>query len=143
MKSTWLLAAPIILVAMSYGWAPAELVQTAQKEKNVEKNSWQKLVDPERAGKVPVVLRVRLLRREGSNKYGWDKVKLIGVIKNTSHFKFPEEFEVAHYSGESGIPDGESTVYLEPYNPKSESLWRLLEGSGTKGVSHQSADARE
>jgi hypothetical protein len=133
MKSTLLLAAWIIL-------APIESGQTGQKEKNVEKNSWQNLVDTERAAKAPVVLRVRLLKREGSDKIGWDKVKLIGVIKNTSHFKFPQEFEIAHYSGEPGIPDGQSTVYLEPYNAKSESLWRLLEGSGTKGVSHQSAD---
>ena len=99
---------------------------------------WHTLVDVERAARVPVVLRVRLLKREGGDKFGWDEVELIGVIKNDSRFTFPEKFEIAHYSGEPGVPDGESTVYLERYNETSESLWRLLDGSGKQGVSHQS-----
>lgn len=137
-KSIWLFAASIFLAAASCESAHVEPVQAGQTEENVQEQSWQKLVDAERANRVPVVLRVRLLKREGSDKFGWDEVRLIGVIKNTSHFTFPETFEIAHYSGEPGVPDGESTVYLERYNATSEGLWRLLDGSGKQGVSHQS-----
>jgi len=133
-----LLAAPVILLASSCAPAPVEQVQAVQKEEPVQNKSWEKLVDAERAEKVPVVLRVRLLKREGSDKMGWDKVKLLGVIKNESRFKFAAEFQVAHYSGEPGVPDGESTIYLEPYNKTSPGLWRLLGGSGQSGASHQS-----
>jgi hypothetical protein len=97
-------------------------------------------VDTKRAQTVSVVLRVRLLKREGTDKIGWVRVRRVGVIKNSSHFKFPDEFEIAHYSGEPGVPDGESTVYLERYNEASESLWRLFDGSGKTGVTHGNAD---
>ena len=99
---------------------------------------WHTLVDAERAARVPVVLRVRLLKREGGDKFGWDEVELIGVIKNDSHFTFPERIEIAYYSGEPGVPDGERTICLERYNETNESLWRLLGGSGQQGVSHTS-----
>src|SRR5262245_14515436 len=102
----------LVIGVLTAGCAPA---QRAEKEKNVENESWRTLVDQQRAGKVPVVLRVHLLQREGGDKWGWDKVKLIGVIKNTSKYRFPAEFEIAHYSAETGVPDGDSTVYLEPY----------------------------
>jgi hypothetical protein len=139
-KFHWWLVGAIIVVAV--GCSPTWAVpgQAGQGAKNVENNPWQKLVDSVSAGKVPVVLRVRLLNRQGSDKFGWDMARLVGVIKNTSNFKFPDEFLIAHYSGEPGIPDGQSTVYLQPYNPTSDNLWMLLEGSGNKGVSHHQAD---
>jgi hypothetical protein len=137
-KSTWLSAAAIAVLAASGAPAPVAPVQVGEAEESMQEQPWQNLVDPQRAGKVPVVLRVRLLRQEGSDKFGWDEVKLIGVIKNASSFTFPETFEIAHYSGEPGVPEGECTVYLERYNEASEAVWRLLDGSGRQGVSHQS-----
>ena len=139
-RIVWL-AASFTLAAASCVPALAQMAQADRQEQNVQENPWRNLVDSKRAGAVSVVLRVRLLEREGTDKIGWDRVRLIGVIKNSSHFTFPSEFEIAHYSGEPGVPDGESTVYLEPYNPTSESLWRLLGGSGKAGVSHGSAAA--
>ena len=112
--------------------------QTPGKEKPMENEAWRKLVDEQRAAKVPVVLRVHLLQHEGGDKWGWDKVKLVGVIKNTSSYHFPGEFQLAHYSAEPGVPDGDSTVYLEQYNPANHDVWKLLDGSGTAGVSHPS-----
>ena len=132
MKSIWILVCMGVLAAS----CAAQKESAAQKEGKVENEAWRKLVDEQRAGKAAVVLRVHLLLREGGDKWAWDKVRLIGVIKNTSHHTFPAEFEVAHYSAESGIPDGDSTIYLEPYNPSTDTLWKLLEGSGTAGVSH-------
>jgi len=140
MKGIVLLAVSFILAAVSCFPAPAQTAQADRQEQNMPENPWRNLVDGKRAETVSVVLRVRLLRREGADKIGWDRVRLIGVIKNSSHFTFPGEFEIAHYSGEPGVPDGESTVYLEPYNAASESLWRLFGGSGKAGVSHRSID---
>jgi len=140
MKGIVLLAVSFILAAVSCFPAPAQTAQADRQEQNMPENPWRNLVDGKRAETVSVVLRVRLLRREGADKIGWDRVRLIGVIKNSSHFTFPGEFEIAHYSGEPGVPDGESTVYLEPYNAASESLWRLFGGSGKTGVSHSNAD---
>ncbi len=56
-------------------------------------------------------MNAELLVEGPTVKIGWDRVRLVGVIKNSSHFKFPDEFEIAHYSGEPGVPDGKSTVY--------------------------------
>jgi hypothetical protein len=141
MRTFAVLAASFTLAAASCVPVLAQTAQADRQEKNVDDNPWRNLVDSKRAEAVSVVLRVRLLKREGTDKIGWDRVRLVGVIKNSSHFTFPSEFEIAHYSGEPGVPDGESTVYLEPYNAASESLWRLFGGSGKAGVSHGSTDA--
>jgi len=141
MRRVVVLAASFALAAASGVPALAQMAQANRQEQNVQENPWRNLVDSKRAEAVAVVLRVRLLQREGGDKIGWDRVRLIGVIKNSSHFTFPSEFEIAHYSGEPGVPDGESTVYLERYNAASENLWRLLGGSGKAGVSHGSMDA--
>lgn len=93
-------------------------------------------MDSQRASKVAVVLRVRLIEREGGNKYEWDTVRLVSVIKNESKYKFPEQFRIAHDNGEAGVPEGESTIYLERFNATDESLWKLLGGSAATGVSH-------
>jgi len=110
--------------------------QQGPKEGTMQKKSADERVDSQRASKVAVVLRVRLIEHEGGNKYEWDTVHLVSVIKNDSPHKFPEQFRVAHDNGEAGIPEGESTVYLERFNATDESLWKLLGGSAATGVSH-------
>jgi hypothetical protein len=92
--------------------------------------------DAKRVERVPVVIRVRLISGGGGSKYLWPEVELVAVIKNESRHTFPKRFKVAHYSGAPGIPSGVSTLYLQRYNSVDESLWRLLEGSGASGVSH-------
>ncbi len=108
----------------------------AVREETLSNSTWKNLIDAEKAALVTVVLRVRFIADEGGNKYGWDKVELIGVLKNESGYQFPKEFDLAHYSGEPGIPKGESTVYLERYNDTDPHLWKLLNGTGKDGVSH-------
>jgi hypothetical protein len=90
MKRIELLAASFALAAVSC--VPA-MAQAERQERSVQENLWRNLVDTKRAQTVSVVLRVRLLKREGTDKIGWDRVRLVGVIKNSSHFKFPDEFE--------------------------------------------------
>jgi hypothetical protein len=135
MKTNIRIAAGILAAAAAYVFVP-QTTMAQSKDQDVQPNSWLKYVDPDRAAKVPVVLRVHLLKREGGDKYGWDQVRLIGVIKNSSHHRFAGDFKIAHYSGEAGIPDGDCTVYLEQYNRETESLWKLSTGSGGGGVSH-------
>jgi hypothetical protein len=103
-----------------------------QKEKKMD---WKDRVDPKKAATVKAVLRVKLIRAEGSDKYGWDLVGLIGVIKNETGFSFPKEFQVAHYSVEPGVPKGESTIYLERYSEADPPEWKLLNGTARDGVS--------
>jgi hypothetical protein len=93
-------------------------------------------IDPSKANKAEVVLRVRLVRFEGCNKYCWPEVEILKMLQNKSGFSFKKSLTVAHYSWEPGIPEGESTIYLERYNPKRNDLWKLLNGSGKEGVSH-------
>jgi hypothetical protein len=92
-------------------------------------------IDPGKAKKAEVVLRVKLVRLEGCNKYCWPEVEIPKMLQNKSGFSFKKRLTVAHYSWEPGIPEGESTIYLERYNPKRNDLWKLLNGSGKEGVS--------
>jgi hypothetical protein len=54
--------------------------------------------------------------------------------------KVGRELQVACYSFRAGVPDGERTLYLEPYNETPQHPWKLLGGSVGHGVSH--ADER-
>jgi hypothetical protein len=93
-------------------------------------------IDPSKAKKAEVVLRVKLIKYEGCDKYCWPEVEILKVMQNKSGFSFEGRLKVAHYSWEPDIPEGESTIYLERYNPERNDLWKLLNGSGTDGVSH-------
>lgn len=96
------------------------------------------MLDPKKTALVKVVLRIRFIHAEGGDKYAWDTVALVKVLKNDSGYDFPAQFQVAHYSAETGVPEGESTIYLEPYSNASPPLWKLLNGTGKDGVSHPS-----
>jgi hypothetical protein len=85
-------------------------------------------------GRATVVLRVKLIAAEGGDKYHWDRVEPLEVIKNDSPQRFDAPFRVAHYGWKAGIPAGESIIYLEPYGDPAAGLWRLLEGDGAVGV---------
>lgn len=102
----------------------------------LENSKWLNMVDLQKAGQARVVLRVRLISPGEGSKYLWDKVMVIDVIKNDSSYKFGNILNVAHYSWESGIPHGECTIYLVPYNKKDNYLWSLLGGKASSGVSH-------
>ena len=93
-------------------------------------------IDPSKARKADAVLRVKLVRFEGCDKYCWPEVEILKILQNKSSFSFKKRLTVAHYSWEPGVPEGESTIYLERYNPKRNDLWKLLNGSGKDGVSH-------
>ena len=93
-------------------------------------------IDPNKAKKAEVVLRVKLVGYEGCDKYCWPEVEILKVLQNKSGFSFEKRLKVAQYSWEPDIPEGESTIYLERFNPERNDLWKLLNGSGKDGVSH-------
>lgn len=88
------------------------------------------------ASRVPVVLRVKFEKFIGGQKFAWDEVSILGTLKNQTGRPFAGLLQIGHYGWEPGIPQGECTVYLEPYAEGDESRWKLLGGSAKDGVSH-------
>ena len=112
-----------------------------QKGKTMaDDTQWSSLTDPAKAAQAVAVLRVRFLSADPiANKYGWDKVEVLHVIKPAAGPEFPRELSIAHHSWESGIPAGESTVYLEHFDDTGKGMWKLLMGNAAQGVSHVQA----
>jgi len=94
------------------------------------------LMDPERAKRVQLVLRVVALAPAQADKYAWVHVKILSVLKSASADQLGKEIDIAYYSGKPGLPATECTVYLEPYNDTPKHPWKLLGGSAELGVSH-------
>lgn len=94
-------------------------------------------VDPKKAKDAVVVLRVKLVKAANAiEKYGYDEVKVLDVYKNEPKVKFMEQITIAFRNTESGVPRGESTVYLVDYHtPPEGKMWRLV------GVSHTEVPA--
>ena len=92
--------------------------------------------DPDLSAKATVVLRVQWLEDGDADKYEWQEVRVLHVLKNDSKHTFTNTVVIAHYSGANGIPRGICTVYLERYNPEGEDRWKLMGGSAKTGVSH-------
>jgi hypothetical protein len=114
---------------------PVAAGETRKEGKPVD----EKNVDSAKFAKAPVVLRARRISQGSGSKYLWCKVEILRVLKNESGQQFDKTLEVAYYSWDPGVPDGESTLYLEPYNESPSHPWKLLGGSAAEGVSHSSA----
>jgi hypothetical protein len=95
-----------------------------------------KLMDDKMADKAEVVLRAKLLSSGSAEKYTWFRVRILQVLKNESGVKFTNEMSVAAYSWKSGVPAGQSTLYLERYNSTNTGLWKLVGSEASTGVSH-------
>lgn len=117
---------PAAQVAPAASSSPAEAAPPRPAQVNVALQS-----------RATVVLRVERVAAEGGSKYHWDEVRPLEVIKNDSTQTFDAPLRVAHYGWHAGVPEGVSTIYLEPYG--ATELWRLLDGDGAVGVSHAGA----
>ncbi len=95
----------------------------------------EKLMDDRLAAKAEVVLRVKRLGPGEGSKYLWYPVEVLQVLKNRSGEAFTNTLSIAAYSWKAGVPEGESTVYLEHYNT-NRGIWRLVGGEASTGVSH-------
>jgi hypothetical protein len=97
-----------------------------------------KLMGDKLAVKAEVVLRAKRLSVEGGDKYAWYRVEILRVLKNVASEKLTNTLSVAAYSWKEGVPEGESTLYLERYNGTGNELWKLVGGEAATGVSHKS-----
>ena len=98
------------------------------------------LVDGALAARAEVVLRVkRLASGDEADKYRWYRVEVLEVLKNNSPEQFSGPFSVAAYSWDSGVPSGESTLYLERYSEVASQGWKLVGGRAATGISHAEA----
>ncbi len=113
-----------------------------------------KLFDPRLAKDAVAVLRV--------HKVGHDwplptypliryDVRVDQVFKNESAENLNHDFAVHGFKGMDGVPPGECTIYITRYDVTKKrfdatngTIWMLLGGSATNGVSHvgSKADSR-
>lgn len=95
-------------------------------------------IDANLATRADVVLRVELLKSaEAIDKYGWDQVKVLEVLKNEPKAEFPKELAIAFRNTDAGVPKGKSTVYLVPYRtPPDGRRWRLVASSHAEPLKH-------
>ena len=100
-------------------------------------------IDKALAKDAEVVLRVNCKNEaDECEKYCWQEVNIIKVLKNESDYTFPNVIKVAYYNREKGIPIGISTIYLEKYNLSRNNLWKLVGGKAERGVSHYTEQSR-
>ena len=96
-----------------------------------------KRMDDKLAAKAEVVVRAKLLSSDGADKYARFRVRVLQVLKSPPGTKLTNELSVAAYSWKAGVPEGESTLYLERYNKQTATgLWKLVGGEASTGVSH-------
>ena len=95
-------------------------------------------INAELAKNALVVIRAKKLSESDEvDKYRWYEVQIISVYLNkTGRFFLTTSIKVAALISSPGIPDGTSTLYIENYNDLDPGLWRLVGGSGSLGVSH-------
>lgn len=110
-------------------------IESVIKQVN-EARAAENLVDDKLAAKAEVVLRVKRLTGGEGSKYWWYQVEVLQELKNLSGETFSNMISIAAYSGKDGVPEGESTIYLERYNPTAKELWKLVGGEASTGVSH-------
>jgi hypothetical protein len=107
----------------------------------------EKLYDDALAKKAVAVLRVE-------RKLVWDlphypltryQIHVIRVFKNESNVPIAPFIAVDGFKGRSGVPPGESTIYIERYyvipgkvwaGGTNGTIWMLVGGDATNGVSH-------
>ena len=103
-------------------------------------------VDDKLAQNALAVVRVKLMFADSGlphSPFRVYSVHTIRILKNDSHEVF-RDLLVRAFKDKPGIPDGESTIYLQRYDPvkmelsvdKDFGLWILVGGDATKGVSN-------
>jgi hypothetical protein len=110
-------------------------IEAIIKQANTDLSA-NKLVDEKPAARAEVVLRVKRLSAGTGSKYLWFPVEVIKVFKNTSGEGFEGRLSVAAYSVKDGVPEGESTLYLDRYDETEKGLRKLVGGEATTGASH-------
>ena len=110
-----------------------------------------KLYDEELARHAVAVLRVRKVGHDWPlPKYPFIRydVHVDQVFKNESGENLNHDFAVHGFKGMDGVPPGECTIYITRYDVAKKgfdkmngTIWVLVGGSATNGVSHVDSKA--
>jgi hypothetical protein len=109
------------------------------------------LVDQEMAKDAVAVLRVRKYTSIPLPKYPLTRydVNVTQVLKNESSENLHHDFAVHAFKDKPGVPSGECTVYIARYDAAKArfdktngTIWMLVGGDATKGVSHVDSDSK-
>lgn len=109
------------------------------------------LFDEKLAKDAVAVLRVHKDGRDWSlPKYPFIRyhLKVNQVFKNESRENLNHDFAVHSFKGMEGVPPGECTIYITRYDVAKErfdrtngTIWMLVGGNATNGVSHVDSKA--
>jgi hypothetical protein len=111
----------------------------------MQANAAEKLFDDNLATNAVAVVRVHMLSSIQIPKYPVTRydVHVYQVFKNESRENLYHDFGVFAFTGKDGVPPGECTIYIARYNLQkmafedtNGSIWMLIGGDATKGVSH-------
>ena len=122
-----------LLVGGLLAAAPPDVPKAEPQAPAKPKDTLPMNVDPGRFKKATAVLRAKLEKPLGGDKYAWYRVKVLKVLKNDSKQAFGDTLDVAALSTSPGVPAGECTLYLEPYNSEKDHPWKLLGGGADQG----------
>ena len=104
-----------------------------------------KLFDNELAKNAVAVLRVHLVHPWPVPKYPFTQyvVNVSQVFKNESNENLNKAITVSAYKEQDGVPAEECTIYIVRYNVANRefnnangTIWMLVGGNATNGVSH-------
>jgi len=125
-----------ILIAFS-----AVLASLAQADDGIERN--KTFLDHELYDSAPLVVRTMVTSEGTGSEYLWADAVLHGIMKIPKGVNISPLLKVAYRSEGQGLPIGDVTLYLEPYNPEKPELgWKLIERFDeqskkfSKGYSH-------
>lgn len=109
-----------------------------------------KSFDDKLAKDAVAVLRVHKFHEWLLPKYPFHRytVHVHEIFKNESRDNLMHDFDIHCFKDMSGIPEGECTVYISRYDVANKrfdkekgTIWMLVGGSATNGVSHVDSKA--
>ena len=132
-----------ILIAFS-----AVLASLAQADDGFERN--KTFLDRELYDSAPLVVRTWVTSVGEGSQYLWADAVIHGIMKMPKGVNISPLLKVAYRSEGQGLPIGDVTLYLEPYNPEKPELgWKLIERFDeqskkfSKGYSHESQTTKK
>ncbi|MBS1644232.1 MAG: hypothetical protein JST36_04275 [Bacteroidetes bacterium] len=141
MKSINMLLIACMFLAISCNAQKSKSGKTISYKTPNQEMQQQKLpIDAKKSEAAKAIIRAVLIHKGTGDKYIWDTVQVIAVLKNDLNFKFPEKLAVARYSWDEGFKcPGEFVLYLNPYPLGAQELnednaWMRLGGKSEEAT---------
>lgn len=135
MKSLNILLAACMFLAISCNAQKSKSGKnTPDKTANQEMQKQELPIDSQKSKAAQAIIRAVLIQEGTGDKYIWDTVQVLEVLKNDLNFNFPKKLAVARYSWDAGFKcTGEFILYLTPYPLGAQELnedkaWMRLGG---------------